>query len=57
MTVREYIDKYFTKYHVRKIIRMMDFATRKGLHKHWIDFENHIVRETKVTKDYIFIFI
>ncbi len=57
MTVREYIDKYFTKNRTKKSIRMMDFATRKGLHRHWISVENYIVRETKVTADYIFIFI
>lgn len=57
MTVKEYIEKYFSNNRTKKNIRLMDAVTRRGINQHWLEYADFAVVATKVTEKYLFIFI
>lgn len=57
MTVKEYIEKYFSNNRTKKHIRLMNATTRRGINQHWLGYADFTVVATKVTEKYLFIFI
>ena len=54
--MREWVDK--NKTHLpHRTIRMMDYASQRGLGLHWLEYADDEIKKLKITDRWIFIFI
>lgn len=56
MTVQEWVDTQKCAFPTKQI-RIVDSRTNKGTGTHWIIYRNFEVKNVKITKEWIFLYI